>query len=339
MQKHFSLIVILLAMGLSWTGCNKAGKLSQPSEFKPPTGPVEFKLKWPLGERVEQDMDMTMKTEINIPGQPAPMHQDVTMGQSYGLTVLQANPDGTHEIEMDFLSARMAMTMKMGDRVVTDFDTSKKAEAGKPNPIADVFGKIVGSKIRYYLDASNAVEKIGGVDELIKRLSGGTQDQGMAQFKSMYNDGYFKQMMSANLFMPPKPVQPGDIWPAQMEIPLGMMGTMTMSYNFTFQNWEMHGKRNCARLEFQGTITSKPDASPETKPGGVSINIQGGNFSGTTWFDPELGITIDTTINQNLTMLMQVPTNQKPKAGAAPKMQSITNQMNQVMSIKLVSVK
>jgi hypothetical protein len=324
-------------VSLSWAGCNKSGKLNKPSEFKPPTGPVEFKLKWSLGERIEQDMDMTLKTEINVPGQPAPMHQDVTMGQAYGLTVLQANPDGTHEIEMDFLSARMAMKMKMGDQVMMDSDSTKKAEAGKPNPLADVFGKMVGSKIRYYLDASNAVEKIGGVDDLMARLSAGQQDQGLAEFKSMYNEGYFKQMMSANLFLPSKPVQPGDTWPVQFEIPLGLMGTMVMNYDFTFHSWELHGKRNCARMEFSGTVQTKPD--PHAKPGALAINIQNGTSLGTSWFDPELGLTIETTVNQNLTMVMHVPMNQMPKAGAAPKMQSITNQMDQAMTIKLVSVK
>ena len=35
------------------------------------------------------------------------MHQDTTMGQKYGLTVLQETPDGGREVELDFLSARM----------------------------------------------------------------------------------------------------------------------------------------------------------------------------------------------------------------------------------------
>jgi hypothetical protein len=335
MKKNFSLIVCLLAVSLAWVGCNKAGKLNQRSEFKPPTGPMEFKQKWPLGERIEQDLDMKMKSEISIPGQPAPMKQDTTMGQAYGLTVLQANPDGTHEIEMDFLSARMGM--KMGEKTLMEYDSEKKSATDKPNPLADVFAKIVGSKIRYFLNASNAVDRIEGVDDLISRLSAGANAQATAPLKSMYSEGYFKQMMSANLFLPPKPVQPGDSWPVQYEIPLGMMGTMTMNYDFTFQNWEMHGKRNCARLEFSGSIQTKPD--PSAKPGAMSISIQDGTCSGISWFDPELGITIDTTMNQDFKMVMLIPQNQKPKPGVPAKMQSLTNQMNQVMTIKLVSVK
>jgi hypothetical protein len=57
-----------------------------------------------------------------------------------------------------------------------------------------------------------------------------------------------------------------------------------------------------------------------------------------SWFDPELGITIDTTMNQDMKMVIQLPQNPKAKPGA-PRMPSMTNQMNQVMTIKLVSVK
>jgi hypothetical protein len=123
MNKKITFFALVLSLSLSWFGCNKSGKLNQSSEFKPPTGPVELKLKWPLGERVEQDMDMKMKMETTIPGQPTPMKQDMTMGQTYGLTVLQANPDGTHEIEMDFLTARMGMTM--GEKSLVDYDPGR----------------------------------------------------------------------------------------------------------------------------------------------------------------------------------------------------------------------
>lgn len=330
MKKY--LVVAALAMSLPLCGCNKAGKINENSTFKTPAGPVEFKLKWPQGERVEQDIDIQLKSTITMPGMPAPMQQDGTMGMAYGLTVLQANPDGTHEIEMDFLSSKM--TMKMGEKTLVDYDSAKKVEPGTKDPVSAMFGKIIGSKIRYYLDASNAVERIGGMDELMTRLSTGSNPQDIASLKSMFSEGYLKQIMSANLLLPQKPVEPGDTWPVQLEFAMGPMGTMVVNYNFTFRNWEMHGKRNCARLEFDGTVSTKNEA-PEA--GQMSMSIHDGTASGTSWFDPELGITIDTTVNQNFKMVMQVPT---PAAGGkGPKVQTVNDDMQQTMSIKLVSVK
>lgn len=333
MKKNLLLTAIALALSLSWMGCNKSGKLAERSVLPPPTGPVELKLKWPQGERVVQDMDMKQNMEINIPGQPAPMKQNMTMGQQYGLTVLQETPDGGHELEMEFLNARLGM--KTGDKVMMDYDSAKKSTTDKPNPVADMFGKIVGTKIQFYLNASNEVERVEGVDAMMDRLSSGPKADQLASFKSMYSEGYFKQMMSANQFMPSKAVQPGDTWPVKISFPMAPLGIMTLDYTVTFQSWEMHGQRNCARMEFQGTIATKPD--PDAKPGAMSIAIDNGNSSGVSWFDPEIGKTIDTTMNQDMTMIIKVPVGQRGKTPG--KMQSITNQMNQVVEIKLISVK
>jgi hypothetical protein len=333
MNKKLLLMSVALALSLSWVGCNKSGKLAQSSTLPPPSGPVELKLKWPVGERIVQDTDMKQKMEISIPGQPAPMKQDMTMGQEYGLTVLNETPDGGHEVEMEFLSARMGM--KMGDKTMLDYDSAKKSSSDQTNLIADMFGKIVGSKIQFFLDASNEVARIEGVEDMMNRLSAGVPAAALAPLKSMFSEGYFKQMMSANRFMPPKAVQPGDTWPVQVEFPMAALGIMVMDYTFTFQSWEMHGKRNCARLEFQGTITTKPD--PNSKSTAMSISIQDGNSSGISWFDPELGKIIDTTMNQDMTMVITMPMRGKP--GGAGRTQNFTNQMSQAITIKLVSVK
>ena len=334
MNKNLFVMAAALALILPVTGCNKSGKLSQLSTFKVPSGPVELKLKWPLGERIEQDMDMKQTMAMTMPGQPGTMKQEMTMGQAYGLTVLQAMPDGGHEVEMDFISARMGATT--GGKPTLDYDSTKKVAADKPNPVADVFGKIVGSKIRFFMDASNVVERVEGVDDMLSRLATDGNSAITTSLKGMYSEGYFKQMMSANRFMPPNAVQPGDTWPVQLEYPVAAMGTMMLDYTFTFQRWEMHGKRNCARLEFSGSITTKPDA--KAKPGSMSFTILDGNSSGISWFDPELGKTIDTQLNQNMSMVIKMPMNTRKKAGAADRMQSITNQMTQVITIKLASV-
>jgi len=335
MKKQIILMASLLGLGLVWSGCNKAGKLNEKSEFQPPSGPMEFKLKWPQGQHVEQDMDMKMAMETSIPGQANPMKQDITMGQNYGLTVLQANPDGTHEIELEFLSARMSM--KSGEKTMMDYDSGKSSPPDKKNPIGDVFGKIVGSKLQYFLTASNTVDRVEGAEALFSRLSSGPSgQQEMGPLKSMFNEGYFKQMMSANLLLPAKPVQPGDTWPVEMDFPMGTLGEMILKYDFTFVRWEMHGKRNCARLEFQGTIETKQAATGQKTP--FTMTLQNGTTSGISWFDPELGITIDTTMYQDFGMIIQVPL-PAHKGATAPKMQSITNEMKQTMTVKLVTVK
>ena len=332
MNRKLFISIVAVAAFLAWAGCNKSGKLNAPSHFATPTGPVELKLKWAAGERVVQDFDMKQSTEMNLPGQPGPTKQDVAMGQKYALKVLNQDANGGHELEMEFLSARMSAAM--GGKTVLNYDSAKPAAADKSNPVADVFNKVVGSKIEFFLDASNNVERLEGMDDLVNRLSSGNQDAAASSIKKMFNEGYFKQMMSANWFLPHKPVQPGDTWPAHMELPMTGLGTMTLDYNITFKNWEMHGKRNCARLEYDGTIKLKPEVNPAVNE--LNLSIPEGSTAGVSWFDPELGIMIDSAMNQDMTMIITLPAN--PRAGAGGQGMTLTNQMTQTLNIKLDSV-
>jgi hypothetical protein len=337
MKKHVLLTIVTLALSLSWVGCNKSGKLDTASTFKAPSGPVELKLKWPVGECIVMNRDTKSDTEIFMPGQPGSIKQNMTMRQKYGLTVLKETPDGGHEVEMEILSARIGLAMR--GKTLMDYDSDKKAGSDKANPVADMFGKSIGAKIQYFLDASNDVERMEGVEELENRLStGGQTDPGVQIFKSaMFGKDYFKQIMSAGRFMPPNPVQPGDTWPSKLSFEMAPLGTMTLDFNTTFQNWELHGKRNCARMEFQGTIKSTPGAN--AIPAGLSMTITEGDFSGVSWFDPELGTTIDMTMNQDIKMAMTMPVNARGNATVAARTQTMTNIMSQVITVKLDSVK
>lgn len=297
---------------------------------------MELKLKWPLGEHVVQNMDMKATTETAVPGQPQPMQQNMTMGQKFSMTVLKADPDGGHEVEMEFLGARMAM--EMNGKKMLDYDSDKKSAGDSTNPVAGMFGKIVGAKLKFFLDASNNVDHMEGVDEMMSRMSGGGA-AGMTPLKSMMSEGYFKQMMSSSRFLPPKAVAPGDSWPVQLEIPAEPLGTLVMDQTFTLQNWEKHGKRNCARLEFTGTIKTKSGSTATpTGPMGMTMNIKDGNTSGTSWFDPELGIVIDTTMNQDMTIAILLPKNPKAKTGPYSQPQTLTTHVNQTINIKLDSL-
>lgn len=339
MNLKYLLPIVALILGLAGAGCNQAGKLREQSTFKTPTGPAPLKLKWPQGERVVQDMDMKMDNEITVPGQPNPMQQHMTMGQKYALTVLKENSDGSHEVQLEYLSTQMGV--EMAGKSMLKYDSTKNSAADSADPLAAIFGKIIGSKIIYFMDASNYVDHIEGVQDMLSRLSTGGNAQVLGSIKAMFSDSYFKQLMSSSQFMPPNPVAPGDSWPVTMEFPMPAIGTLVLNYTITLQSWEMHGTRNCARLEFDGTIHTKPDTggTPDPSLMGVTIAIKDGTTSGTSWFDPEFGIIIDTLINQDMTVNMTVPADPKVRQGPASQPQNVTSKMSQNLHIKLDSVK
>lgn len=326
------LVGLALTLALAGAGCKKAEKLTAPSTFTPPAGPTTLAVKWTPGETVVQHMDLKTTTDINMPGQPEPMQQETTMGQKYSLTVAKETPGGGHEVDLEFLSTRLGMTM--GDRKLLDYDSTQPAGDEKTNPVAGFFGKIVGAKLEYQLDASNDVTAITGVNELMDKLVKGMPAMAVAPLKTMFGEGYFKLLMSSSKYLPAHPVAPGDSWPVQLKFPMELLGTLVLDYTFNFKGWEKHGVRECARLEFSGTV--KSETGTATKSLGIGMEIKDGTSSGTCWFDPELGTIIETTANQDLTMEMTMP---NPRGKQGSQSQSITTKTHEERTIKLDSVK
>ena len=275
--------------------------LSRQDEGKSPAGLVELKWKWPpAGKRVVFDMEMKRNGEHLTP-EPDSQKEYTTVERKFGLTVLKATPGGGHEVELEFLSIRYRIAL--GGETVLDYDSAQKSPAPGTNSLTDIYGKLVGSKIRYFLNASNGVERMEGVDELEKRLSSGASAEASALTKLQFGEDYLKQIISGlDRCLPPKAVQPGDTWPVQMEMAMSPFGTVSRNYTVTFQNWEQHWNRNCARLEVQSTVKTKPD--PNSNPAGTSASSFEGTSSGVSWFDPELGMIIETTANDDMKMVI-----------------------------------
>ena len=331
-DKNLILIAVTLALCVPWLGCKKSTVVKTTTSA--PSGPVEMKLKWPEGRRMVQSFELKMVNEMNVPGAPAAVKQDMTMEQKYEMTVLKERPDGKHEVDFEFLSSRM--TMKMGDKVMFDTDAPPKTTGKRADPMAGLFKKLAGAKIHFLLDTSNRVETVDGVQDLQSRLSSGKANDPTGAVNSMFKEDYFKQMMDHGRNLPPKAVSPGDTWPVQMEFEMGELGTVNMDYTYTFEGWELRNDRYCARIGIDGSLKIKPAENPQAK--GVNLAIEGGKSSGETWFDLDLGMFVDTTINQDMKLTVTMP-NQVRNKPNAPKTQTITGTINQVITMKLDSVK
>jgi len=333
MSKNLLIMVAALALSLPWVGCGKSDKLAQQPAFTPPGGPMELKLKWPKGEHIMEEMEIKENSELSVPGRSIPVRQDISISQQLGLTVLNESPDGKHDVEMEFLSARVEVPP--GSKTLSNYDSTQKSPADGVNPVAKMFGKIIGSKVQFFLNASNDVERIEGADVLAQKLEAVEPANRLEHFKNFYREGFLKQMIIASL--PSKLVQPGDTWPAHIEFVTRTAGAICVDDNFTLQSWEKHGGRNCARLEFKGTITNKHETSAD--PARMSVDIIEGRSSGVSWFDPELGLTLETTVKHEMSMVITMPVNPEGSADAAPRVRKLTEQMNQTINAKLISVK
>jgi hypothetical protein len=140
-------------------------------------------------------------------------------------------------------------------------------------------------------------------------------------------------MNGLHSWMPSKAVKPGDSWSFQRELAMGPYGTVNVDYTVSFQGWEEHEKRNCARLEFQGTIKAKPD--PNSNLTGTSVKSFEGNISAVAWFDPQLGMGIEIVKKTDMKLILNIPNTPAGNPGIPGSMQGTTYQWSDVETTTL----
>ncbi len=327
--------------------------IPRPGAFTPPADPVELKLKWAPGLRYLEEIDLKQDMVIFKPGEPEPARSELTMRFQYAFSVVAEAPDGGHEVEMENLGARMG---GMAGSYTWLYDSTRQSP-GDATQVAEIFRKLVGSKIRYFLNAGNEVERMEGVKELINRLvynpgvklkPGAEWDKKavekmmwalqtrkgpdeFAWFRGMFTEAYFKSRITHH-FLPAKPVKPGDAWHVLSEYPMHT-GPLIRDFEVTFRSWEMRQNRACARLEYQGTEKKKPRSS-DTPPGRFEVRTEG-TYAGVAWFDPESGRVIEVNSVRDFGVTSNKPVNLLEGLG---KTERITDQHHQVITEKLIAV-
>jgi hypothetical protein len=206
--------------------------------------------------------------------------------------------------------------------------------ADQTNGAAAVFGKIVGAKLRFFLNASNDIERLEGVGELVRGIESVPQTGPLTgDIKKIFGAAFFETFTNVSPFLPPRAVQPGDTWPTHSEHSVSNVGIEVLDNKVVFQNWEMHDNHHCARLELQGIMKVKPD--PNSKRDETTYRPRDGVAQGVVWFDPELGQIIEADFKNDINVDKQPSVGPGEPLGAAEPGQIITTQRHQVYTIKL----
>jgi hypothetical protein len=276
-------------------------------------------------------IEVTQKAELRIPSMPKPMQQETTLNQELRFTVLKEYEGGGREVELEFNDVDMSVMMN-GREAVT-FDSRGESLGEQENPAAAAFRRMAGAKLKYVLDKSNQVARVEGWNELVTKMTAGAG--GARMMGGVFTEDYFKQLAEFSHGLPDKAVQPGDSWPSQRTIVMGPLGSATMDLTYTFKRWEERDKRQCARLEYSGPIRA---GAPSTNAAmmGVRMALLDGTIRGQAWFDPALGLMIDSESDQKMNVLMSFPGTNAPTR--VPNVSGgTTNTMVQHIRYKLMS--
>jgi hypothetical protein len=334
-------VVALLFAGCKKSSSDKAEDPAPPTEvpsaaISAPTTPAprtdepaSLKLIWKPGARFVQRMEMTQQMDLPMPIGGKPARQDVQFGQDYALNVLRDRPGGGSEVELEFLAADMSVSISGNE--VLGFDTRGEATGDEGNPMVKPLRLMIGQKVLYHLDASNAVERVDGVQALKDKVLG-AGGRGQALLSTLFTEEYFKQIMSSSRHLPAEPVKPGAKWPSRQEIVMGPMGKVILNLNYTFRGWDQRDKVRCARLDFTGGITGT-GAKNTNHPMASMMSLKDGTTSGSSWFDPARGQIIDTAIRQSVKMEITPPA---PAGAPDGKVAPLTTALEQKISVKLL---
>ena len=341
MRKNVFLFILSLALASFFSGCKKSepadsGGVSPGAEKNAPgkSGQsVELKVKWSVGNRYVYRIDIDQAVRTKIPQMPKPVQQDITMAQTYALSVLAETNNGGRQLELEFLSQEFEV--KMGEQTMMSFDSKGDASGDKQNPLAGPFRRMIGSRLTLILDSDNKVESVQGFDEWTDLVTSNSPPEAKGMISGIYNEDYVKQIADYTKWLPTKPIAIGDKWPSKVEVPAGPMGKLLLEANSTFKGWEEHDKRRCAMIESSGSLKSLPgqQAGPMGK-----MAIDKGKTKGKNWFDPELGAVVETASEQTMSMKIDLPGQPGGKQAAQPFSSDITQKVT-VKLVELSSVK
>ncbi|HVU27233.1 MAG TPA: DUF6263 family protein [Verrucomicrobiae bacterium] len=284
-------------------------------------GPVDMRIKWMVGKKYSMHMELTQGTETKVPNQSQPVKSEVSLAQDFDISALKELSSGGWQLELKFVDE--TFDASQGGQKILSFDSIQNSSADPNNPAA-LLGVIIGARLQYFTDADGKVEKVEGVDDLMNRVAtaGKPQTPGKALFNQLFGAGRLKQYVALGDWMPKRVVKVGERWSVKNNVDSPAVGTVAVDMQFNFKNWEQHGDHRCAHVEMTGDLSTK-NISTAT---GAAISIEKASISGDFWFDPQLGMVVETDSEQNLTLKMTTQA------------QTLTPQLSQKTRVTLVDM-
>ncbi|HVU07224.1 MAG TPA: DUF6263 family protein [Verrucomicrobiae bacterium] len=253
--------------------------------------PANIKINWVVGKKYTMRMELDQSTETSNQGQP--VKSDVNVAQDFDISALKELPDDGRQLELKITDESLAV-LQNGSKILSFDSTQNSAD---PNSPAALLGLTIGVPFQYYIDANGEVQKVEGMEALMKRVAAAKPQQ-QVLFRQLFGEGTLKQYVSLGEWLPNRLVKIGESWSVKKDINSPQVGILTLNMKFTFKNWEQHADRQCAHVEMTGSVSTKSVSTAS----GAAIQIEKGKIAGEFWFDPDLGMLVESDNNQSIAM-------------------------------------
>jgi hypothetical protein len=332
-------LVFGLIVGLGLVGCRKQPEADTPPSIEPAAapeaaqlpGPVTLRLKWPVGARYLQHVDIAQNVASAMGGLAQDLKQVLELSQDFELSVLAERSDGGHDVQMGYVALQMAL--RAGDRPLLSFDSARESVEGNTNSVARVFRSLARTPVTLVLDASNRVVRLQGLEDLRNQALSNSPAAERAAMMQMLSEDSLKRNLNFGQGFPDHPVRVGDRWPVQSEISLGPLGTMDLHQQYLMKGFEVRENRQCAILEFNGVVKLKP--GQDAAGSRFKTSVEDGRVSGRNWFDPELGMVVAAEVSQSLKINTEVVVHNPAVTNEPPTSRTMTTQINQTLKFSI----
>ena len=263
-------------------------------------GPVEMQTKWQAGKKYVMHSEDIQTTETKQPNQPKPVKQLQKKTQDYNISLVRELDNGGWLLQLEFEG--LATEVSEGSRKVFSADSTQDPAQDAKNPVGARLRKMVGARLQYFVNANDKVEKMEGYAELVSRVAGENPWEQTA-FRDLFSENALEKLGSfAEDTTPRRVVKLGDSWAIKLEVPSNV-GILDVDVRCTFKNWEQHANRKCMHIKCTGnfSLQAGPDAP------NLPVKIEKGRFTGDLWCDPELGMMVESALDEDMNLKITRP--------------------------------
>lgn len=189
-------------------------------------------------------------------------------------------------------------------RVIMDVDAMGQQihyDTDQPDPASpmQLLDKLTEIELDMTVNEDNAVTNVEGMESIANLVEGNPPLQEMIE--GMFNKEFFKSMAQSGFYkLPEEPVAIGERWNFSQAFPMGKAGEMMIQGSYTLRGITQHQGYECAVLDVSANMEGKLNV-------GMPMRLKQAKMDGTVYFALNIGQTVDSTIEQNMELLMKSP--------------------------------
>jgi len=300
----------------------------------------DFKPRWKEGNRYVFRFESESTGISEISDKDKDLKNTEKTIQDMEITVLKKRPTGGFEIEVRFFNTKSEYTsnereLKSNKELGIEMALETILGVDADQRVPTMWEILEGITLKYLVDAKGKVEKIEGMESVKEAYISKTKSvpviQSANMFKELMDKELLKEWVEPPKDFPEKPVKQGDKWSTEQEVLIPGFLKVKHKFKYRFCGWEEKENKKLAVLELKGKLSGKKDQSSNLPH--AQISFKGGNSKGRILFDPELGMEVESQIDQEMEMNMKMV---MPTSLLTSTSRTIKTHITNITSIKLV---